>query len=122
MRYLCYDTNCIYVNPWYFHVHALLLFTKRIAYIFKNKFSENQSEKSLKEATMKTLVWWPKGLMQIIDELGPMLCSFKLAMFCIFKVGHVMYKERKEFRHSSECTPHFITFSYYDIFAIYVSS
>ena len=93
MRYLCYDTNCTYVNPWYFHVHALLLFIKRIAYIFENKFSGSQSEKAQKEVTMKTLVLWPKGLMQFIDGLGlryvasswPCFVCLKLAMLCIKK-------------------------------------
>ena len=44
IRNLCYDNDWTYANPWYFYVHTLLLFTKRIACVFKNDFSGSQSE------------------------------------------------------------------------------
>ena len=62
MRYACYAND-----PWYFYIHVLLLFTKRITYIFKNKFSGSQFEELEKERDRsEDFILWPKGLMYLL--------------------------------------------------------
>ena len=79
MRYVCYAM----IHGIFMFMH-LMLFTKRITYVFEKNLG-SQSEEPWKKVTRKKLVWWPKGLM----------------MFCRQARPHVLYIK---FRYSSVCT------------------
>ena len=65
-----------------FYVHALLLFTKELAYVFKNKFQEanTKSHKGNQRADFSFVAEKPYD---VLYRLCLMLCRNVKAMLCI---------------------------------------
>ena len=63
MRYTCYAND-----PWYFYVHVLLLFTKRITYVFKKIIFEEANPRSIRKKWQSCgsralySCWWARSI------------------------------------------------------------
>ena len=63
-----------YYGPWYFYINALLLFTKQLAYVFKNHFQE-ENLRSREGSWHANFSFVAPGPYDIVYGLNPSLCS-----------------------------------------------